>query len=245
MTSSSIYFIRHGQAGTRLQYDMLSALGRQQCNRLGSYLADQAITFSRIYIGGLRRHYETAESVLEAYKSDGVTIPEPVIDHGWDEFDLDAVYTSMAPELCKIDATFSTAYAAMQQQVALQGAVPQSVVNRRWNPCDSAVVRAWVSGRYASTEGGSWLEFRQRIQQSLAALVAAKTEGNVAVFTSATPTAICLAQALGVDDPRMFNMAGVMINSAISILQVRDAELRVFNFNTVPHLDDASMRTHR
>lgn len=243
---SDFYFIRHGQAGTRLQYDMLSDLGRQQCSLLGAYLARQALTFSHIFVGGLHRHHETAESVLEAYQSDGVTIPEAVVDHGWDEFDLDSVYKSMAPQLGKLDITFATAYTAMQKQVAEQGTVEQSVINRRWNPCDSAVVRAWVSGQYPMTEGGeTWANFKERIRVALAQLVAANPDGNVAVFTSATPTAISLAQTLGVDDHRMFNMAGVMINSAISVLRLRDGELRIFSFNTVPHLEDASLRTHR
>ena len=243
---SDFYFIRHGQAGTRLQYDTLSDLGRQQCTLLGAYLARQAVTFSHIFRGGLQRHDQTAQSVLKAYKTDGVTIPDPVVDHGWDEFDLDAVYKSMAPQLSKVDPAFAAAYDAMQKQVAEQGKVQQSVINRRWNPCDSAVVRAWVAGTYQMTDGDeTWLDFKARIQKALSQLAAANPDGNVAVFTSATPTAISLAQALGVDDHRMFNMAGVMINSAISVLRLRDGEMRVFNFNSVPHLEDASMRTHR
>ncbi len=243
---SDFYFIRHGQAGTRLKYDMLSDLGRQQCCLLGTYLARQAITFSHILIGGLFRHHETAESVLTAYQADGVTIPEPVVDHDWNEFDLDVVYKSMAPQLEKLDPAFAAAYEDMRKQVEAQGAVQQSVINRRWNPCDSAVVRAWVSGKYPMLEGGeTWLAFRERIEGALAKLVAANPDGNVAVFTSATPTAICLASALGADDHHMFNMAGVMINSAISVLRLKEGELRLFNFNTVPHLEDASLRTHR
>ena len=243
---SDFYFVRHGQAGTRLRYDALSDLGKQQCCLLGSYLARQAVTFSHIFRGGLQRHSETADSVLEAYKCDGVTIPEPVVDHGWDEFDLDAVYKAMAPQLSKVDAAFGAAYEAMQKQVLEQGAVEQSVINRRWNPCDSAVVRAWVSGQYPMSEGGeTWVAFKERIRGALAGVVTANPDGNVAVFTSATPTAISLAEALGVDDHRMFNMAGVMINSAISVLRLREGDLRVFSFNTVPHLEDASMRTHR
>lgn len=241
---SDFYFIRHGQAGTRLQYDALSDLGQQQARLLGEYLGRQAITFSHIIIGGLRRHRETAEGVLAAYQADGVTIPNPEIDPDWNEFDLDAVYQSIAPQLGKDDPMFAQGYAAMQQQVAEHGAIEQSVINRRWNPCDSAVVKAWVVGQYpVSCE--TWTAFRERIRGALTKLVAANPDGNVAIFTSATPTAISLAKAIGLDDHGMFNLAGVMINTAISVLRLRDGELRLFNFNTVPHLDDASLRTHR
>ena len=238
------YFIRHGQAGTRLDYDTLSDLGHQQARLLGEYLGRQAITFSHIIIGGLRRHRETADSVLEAYRTDGVTIPEPTVDHDWNEFDLDAVYKSIAPQLRKVDSAFADAYAAMEKQVLEQGAVEQSVINRRWNPCDSAVVKAWVAGNYP-VEGETWAAFRDRIRGALAKLVAANPEGNVAIFTSATPTAISLAQVMALDEHKLFNLAGVMINSAISVLRLRDGELRLFNFNTVPHLEDAALRTHR
>jgi broad specificity phosphatase PhoE len=164
---SDFYFIRHGQAGTRLAYDTLSDIGHQQCSLLGQYLARQAITFSHIVIGGLRRHRETADSVLEAYRSDDVTIPDPVVDLDWNEFDLDAVYKSIAPEMCKDDAGFAQAYAAMQKQVAEQGSVEESVVNRRWNPCDGKVIGAWVSGKYpdSSRHGlGSGIGFEPHLR---------------------------------------------------------------------------------
>ena len=105
---SDFYFIRHGQAGTRLRYDALSSIGQEQCRRLGEYLAKQAVTFSHVVIGGLQRHRETADCVLSAYATDGVTIPEPVIDLDWNEFDLDAVYASIAPQLATGSAVVPT-----------------------------------------------------------------------------------------------------------------------------------------
>ena len=241
---SDFFFIRHGQAGTRLQYDALSDLGHQQCRLLGEYLARQAITFSHIIVGGLARHNQTAASVLDAYQADGVTIPDPQVDHDWNEFDLDAVYQSIAPRLAKDDAAFAGAYAAMQQQIDDQGAVAQSLINRRWNPCDSAVIRAWVDARYP-VEGETWAAFRDRIRGALAKLVTANPDGNVAIFTSATPTALSLAQAMEIGEHKMFGLAGVMINSAVSVIRLKDGELRTFSFNTVPHLEDAALRTHR
>jgi broad specificity phosphatase PhoE len=242
---SDFYFIRHGQAGTRLKYDTLSDIGHQQARLLGEYLSRQAVTFSHILVGGLQRHQETANSVLDAYRKDGVNIPDPVIDTDWNEFDLDAVYQSIAPQLGKDDPEFAQGYAAMQRQVSEQGSIEQSVINRRWNPCDSAVIRAWVGGRYAATTCQSWTAFRDRVSDAARKLIASNPEGNVAIFTSATPTAICISQTLGLDDRGTFNLAGVMINSALSVLRLRDGEVRLFNFNTVPHLEDASLRTHR
>jgi broad specificity phosphatase PhoE len=154
------------------------------------------------------------------------------------------VYKAIAPEMCKDDAGFARSYAAMQKQIAEQGTVEESIVNRRWNPCDGEVIRAWVTGKYPiSCE--PWAGFRDRIRAALAKLVAANPQGNVAIFTSATPTAISLAQVMGVDERMLFNLAGVLINSSMSIVRSGDGDLRVFNFNAVPHLDDAALRTHR
>ncbi|HEY3740901.1 MAG TPA: histidine phosphatase family protein [Bryobacteraceae bacterium] len=241
---SDFYFIRHGQAGTRLEYDTLSLIGRQQARLLGEYLAKQGIAFSKIIAGGLQRHRETAQSVLEAYKSDCVAVSDLVIDPEWNEFDLDAVYKSVAPLMSKDSAEFAASYASMQQQVAEQGKLVDSVVNRRWNPCDGAVIKAWVTAQYP-VEGQTWMAFRARIVGALTKLVGSNPDGNVAIFTSATPTAIALAQVMGLNERALFSLAGVMINSSMSVLRSGDGDLRVFNFNTVPHLDDASLRTHR
>lgn len=241
---SDFYFIRHGQAGTRLVYDTLSPTGHQQARLLGEYLAKQGVAFSHITVGGLQRHRETAQSVLDAYQTNGLAIPEPVIDPEWNEFDLDAVYKSLAPLMSKDDPGFAASYASMQQDLALQGKVVESVVNRRWNPCDGAVIKAWVTGQYP-VGCQTWIAFRQRITAALAKLVSANPDGNVAIFTSATPTAISLAHVLGLNDNGLFSLAGVLINSSMSVLRSGDGDLRVFNFNAVPHLDDASLRTHR
>ena len=56
---------------------------------------------------------------------------EPIVDADWNEFDLDAVYRCVAPQLSKTDEGFAQGYEAMQKQVAEQGAVAESLVNRR------------------------------------------------------------------------------------------------------------------
>lgn len=241
---SDLYFIRHGQAGTRLVYDTLSDLGREQSRLLGEYLARQAVTFSNVIRGGNERHRQTLQGVLEAYAAQGQSLPEPLVDPEWNEFDLDAVYQSIAPQLSRDDPKFANAYAAMRRQIEEHGAAQDSVINRRWNPCDAAVVQAWVAGRYP-VSCQPWTEFRDRIRGACARLLASNPAGNVAVFTSATPTAISLASVMEVSELKMFHMAGVMINSAISVLRLKDGEARMFSFNAVPHLDDASLRTHR
>ena len=60
---SNIYFIRHGQAGTRDLYDSLSELGRRQARLLGEHLVSQEIEFAAAYVGALARQQQTAAEV--------------------------------------------------------------------------------------------------------------------------------------------------------------------------------------
>ena len=63
---SLLYLIRHGQAGLRQRYDMLSDLGRTQARLLGEYLAAQKIGLRAVYSGALERQRETAAGILSA-----------------------------------------------------------------------------------------------------------------------------------------------------------------------------------
>ncbi len=59
---SNVYFIRHGQAGTREVYDSLSELGRTQARLLGRYFVSQGLEFAAAYAGRLLRRQQTAAS---------------------------------------------------------------------------------------------------------------------------------------------------------------------------------------
>ncbi|MGH9838118.1 MAG: histidine phosphatase family protein [Blastocatellia bacterium] len=61
---STIYLIRHGQAGTRENYDVLSTLGREQARLLGAHFAERKMGFDSIYAGGLNRQQETARMAV-------------------------------------------------------------------------------------------------------------------------------------------------------------------------------------
>ena len=67
----------------------------------------------------------------------------------------------------------------------------------------------------------------------------------VAIFTSATPIAIWVAAALGVPDGQIMRLAGVMYNSAVTTMRLRDDDLMLFSFNGVPHLTETHLRTFR
>ena len=243
---SVLYLFRHGQAGTRENYDSLSDLGRQQARALGEDLARQGIRFDRVIAGGLQRQQETAREACTALGS-----PTIETDVGWNEFDLANVYAEMSPHLCAADAEFKRQFDEMQLAIAASRGEHQDPIHRRWNDCDRSVVMAWVEGRYPVAEGETWLAFEDRIHDALARLTAAMPEeGNVAVFSSATPIGICAAQTFGLRDGRGLQFAAVMHNAAVTTLRVRSLrggskEIRLFAFNGVGHLGDPRLRTFR
>jgi broad specificity phosphatase PhoE len=105
-------------------------------------------------------------------------------------------------------------------------------------------MRAWMEGRYpCRTE--SWAAFSQRILSARRSLGAHQAGDTVAIFTSAAPIAIWTAAALGVSDGHVMRLAGVMYNSAVTTMRLREDDLMLFSFNGVPHLNEPPLRTFR
>jgi len=241
---SSLFLVRHGQAGTRDSYDSLSDLGRSQSRLLGEYLLSQGLTFSAAYSGGLERQKQTAAEVASAYEQAGISFPPATVDCGLDEFDLTRVYREIAPQLAEINGEFRDQYDEMRRQIKQNIGVHDASVHRRWWPCDSLMVEAWISGKFQYA-GESWEGFHERVSTCGLKLCGASPEGNVLIFTSATPTGVLTAMALGAPVERVRSLAGVLYNSSYTLLRRRADRLHLFQFNAIPHLTTPDLRTHR
>jgi len=239
-----LFLVRHGQAGTRDSYDSLSDLGRSQSRLLGEYLVAQGLTFSAVYSGGLERQSQTAAEVSAAYEKAGVPFPVATVDCGLDEFDLSRVYREIGPQLAEINVEFRNQYDEMRRQIKQNAGIQDAAVHRRWWPCDSLMVEAWISGKFHYA-GESWEGFHERVSRCWVKLCGASPEDNVLAFTSATPTGVLTALALGAPVERVRSLAGVLYNSSYTWLRRRADRLHLFQFNAVPHLTTPELRTHR
>lgn len=228
---SYLYLFRHGQAGTRHDYDTLSGLGREQARRLGAHLAAEGLRFSAVFSGSLKRQWETCLETLRASREAGVEQPEPRVDAGWNEFDMFGIYAALAPRLCADDEEFRRGY----EEMLVASRNEHAEIQRRWMPCDMEVVWAWVDGRY-SYSGESWEQFLERVRRCRERLPADADDAAVAVFTSATPVAIVTGLALGVNGRKLFHLAGALMNTSITVLRGGEGGLDLVNFNGVPHL---------
>ena len=236
--------MRHGQAGTRDSYDSLSELGRRQSRLLGEYFLSQGIEFTAAYSGAMLRQQQTAAEVSTAYSKAAVPFPEIIIDSQWNEFDLAQVYREIGPLLCAEDLEFRSEYEEMRRQVRESAGVHDAQVHRRWRPCDTKIVDAWIAGRFPYG-GETWNQFRERVAACRLKLNAAPREANILVSTSATPTAILTGLALDISDGRVRQLAGVLYNASYTLLRQRGEQLQLFQFNAVPHLSKPGLRTHR
>jgi broad specificity phosphatase PhoE len=241
---SNVYFIRHGQAGTRGEYDSLSELGRRQARLLGEHLAAQGVEFAAAYAGGLVRQQQTAAEVAAAYEAAGLAFPEHTIDAGWDEFDFHRVYREIAPLMCEDDEEFRRDYEEVNAELRANAGDHTADVHRVWRASDTKVMDAWVEGRYPYA-GESWEQFIARVAACRLNGTDARPRENVAVFTSAVPTAIWTARALEASNAHIPRLAAVLLNTAYTVLQLREVETLLITFNAVPHLNSPEIRTRR
>ena len=228
-----IYLIRHGQAGSREDYDLLSDIGKSQAELLGEYFRASGISFRAAYAGAMRRQRETAELVLAA----AAHPPELQIDPRWNEFSLEGLWKTLAPKLIVESEQFAHDYKT------LHSGNPD--IDRIMTSCDVELIRAWMRN-HADCDGVErWAEFRARVEAPRPELGRFGPGESVAVFTSATPTAVWCGSALEVDERRIFRIAGVLYNTSFSTVRLRDDELTLFSLNNIPHLADAALRTFR
>jgi broad specificity phosphatase PhoE len=238
---SYIYLIRHAQAGSRDNYDVLSEIGQQQARLLGEHFASQQIELSAIYAGSMRRQRETAEIARDVMTRAGLPVPNVTADARWDEFSLISVYRALAKRMMEEDADFARDAQEMKLAIARDPHTTGGAVGR----CDQAVIRAWIDNRYPDYEGESWAAFRARIDACAGDLCANhQSDKAIAVFTSATPIAITAGAALGLTDAKLLSILGVIYNTSVSVVRVWNGDLRMFSFNATPHLN-TSQRTFR
>lgn len=120
---SHITLIRHGQANSsaldEISYDRLSPLGEQQAIWLGEHLAATGQHHTRLYVGSLRRHAETAAAMQTGL--------EPQVD----------------PRLNEL------AYFTLSQSFASQYDVPQPQTQAEFAAHLPRLFDAWREGRIA------------------------------------------------------------------------------------------------
>jgi len=166
------------------------------------------------------------------------------VDSAWNEFDLGQVYREIAPRLCEEDSEFRVEYEEMLERVRVSKGAPTAAVHRKWLPCDSRIVNAWIQGRFPYA-GESWIQFRERVLSCRLRICNGQARENILVVTSATPIAVWTGLSLEICDDRLMRLAGALYNASYTVLRVRPELLRLFTFNAASYLTAPGLHTHR
>ncbi|MBE0658386.1 MAG: histidine phosphatase family protein [Bryobacteraceae bacterium] len=230
----TLTLIRHGQAGTRDNYDVLSETGVAQARLLGLWLDQRVPAFDAVFSGSLERQRQTAAIAMNG----GLEVRE---NPDWNEFDMDGVFEAIVPLLSEADAGFRERYGLIQTEIAGGG----ESIHREWKPADGEVMVAWLKNRFGEMAGvESWEAFRQRVRRALQSVAGMDEGARVCVFTSALPAALCIAEALGLEQPQILSLAGTSYNTGITVLRIVSGRPELVSFNSASHLPE-QLLTHR
>lgn len=203
----AIFLVRHGQAsfGTA-NYDQLSARGEEQARQLG-YAWEAADWLPTTAVSGsMQRHHQTALHALAAAGQD----EGYEVDHGWDEFDHEAVMEAQFPGFRTDD--------------------PRSFQDAFVQATDR-----WAAGG-SDGDHESFAEFSQRVLDAFDRLAKTAGKGQTSVvFTSGGPIAVVAAHLLG-DGTLWSTLNSVIINTGVTKIVSGRSGRTLLSFNEHGHL---------
>ncbi|WP_418318268.1 histidine phosphatase family protein [Piscinibacter sakaiensis] len=214
----SLYLVRHGQASFGADnYDQLSELGQRQCERLGSWFAEQGIVFEAALVGRLRRQTQSLAAIEQGLGRQAPTEVWP----GLDEYDSAAVIAAIDPrpqprpaDAEQVRAHFRLLRSGLLRWMA--GEVdPAGMPSHRQFAADVAAVLDHVRRQFA---------------------------GNVLVVSSGGPISTAVGQVLQVSAATTVELNLRMRNSSVTELAFNPKRHALVQFNALPHLADAAVR---
>ncbi len=213
---SSILLVRHGQASFgAADYDDLSPTGREQSRVLGAALAARGVSPDVVVAGEMRRHGQTAASVLEGSGWSA----DVELDAGWNEFDHVQVL-------------------AVHDQPSTVEGESEKAAFQRW--FEEATLR-WTSGEHEASYDESFGAFTSRVDAAMARLAdTLPRRGTAVVLTSGGPIAwACAALLADRADARTdlwLRLNPVSVNTGTSTVVRGSRGTTLVAFNAHDHL---------
>ncbi|MBU1194042.1 MAG: phosphoglycerate mutase family protein [Proteobacteria bacterium] len=235
---SDIYFIRHGQASFGAQnYDRLSEKGVIQATVLGKHLAELEIKFDAIYFGQMDRQQKTAKGMMDAYQAKGLSVPRPLVDDRFNEYDSEAVWDAQIKWMLEEDPHLLDELNANP----LNNAAFQKVFSR--------LVQRWVSGRFDSQGDVVWSDFKHQVVHGIQSIIDKQGSGKkIAVFSSGGPICAAVQMALGLSDMKAIEISWQVMNASITRFRYGSGQISLTGFNEITHLEltkDRTLLTYR
>ena len=237
---STLTLIRHGQASFfAANYDQLSALGERQMQVLGGYWARRELRFDEVYTGPRVRQRRSAEIAIAACRQAGVACPEPMLLEELDEYDLKGLTQVLAPQLCLQNPEF-----AQVVKRHLRSEAEERMAN--FQAMFEPLLHFWQSGKAGDLQMESWAAFRARVQRGIRLLQECGGNGRrAAYFTSGGFIGTSVMLALAAPDRAALELHWRLRNGSLTEFAFTRDRFTLDTFNTVPHLTDPGLLTHR
>lgn len=211
-----IYLVRHAQAQLNAEnYDQLSALGEQQALYLAQHWKSLGICFEQIYVGSLVRQQETGRLIQDYLGHNGSVMCVPELN----EYDFAQVIEG-----------YQQAYAKTEQ-------LSQLAAKDRFRLLRAALM-AWAQDQLSDVGVPSFQQFTVQVA-SARQLIAqnASHAKNILVVSSGGVIAVWLQTLLGLTAVQAMKLNLQIANTAVSEFYNNNAEMQLFRFNHVSHLE--------
>ncbi|HJR90123.1 MAG TPA: histidine phosphatase family protein [Aeromicrobium sp.] len=230
---SVLLLVRHGQASFgKRNYDALSERGHEQARIVGAALAARGVAPTRVVCGGLRRHAETVDGILEGLGSSAG--PELVVDDGWDEFNFEHVMQVHRP-MYKSRVLLFADYARTRP----------SERRARFQALFEEATQRWTGGDADDDYEESFPAFSERVDAALRR-TANEAEGTVVVVSSGGPIGLVASRLLAGDASLWVQLNRVAVNAAVTKLVAGRSGITLSTYNEHSHLEhDRSLVTYR
>jgi broad specificity phosphatase PhoE len=208
-----LYIVRHGQASFgAADYDQLSDLGVQQCQRLGAYFASRGKRFQACVRGSLRRQQQSLTAICQGLGEGPPETEFPALN----EYDSAAVLRAVHPDPlppARTPEAYKHHFRVLRQGLA-----------------------AWMDGSTAPEGMPSYADFAAGITRVLDH-VRSQHDGDVLMVSSGGPISTAVGQILVMPATGTIELNMRIRNSAVTEFSFNPKRHVLHSFNTLPHLD--------
>ena len=216
----TLYLVRHGQASLgAADYDQLSALGAQQCLRLGGYFNARGRRFGLVLRGTLRRHEQSLAAIAEGLGN--ADLPAALALPGLNEYDSRALVQAVHPQ--PLGPILTPEDRRQHFRLLRQG------------------LAAWINGQTQPAGMPSHADFAAGVRAALDHVREHATDrgADVLLVSSGGPIANAVAQVLAMPALGAIELNLQLRNTAITEFDFNARRHALKAFNHLPHLDDA------
>ena len=240
---ATLTLVRHGQARTFEDGGgNLTAIGEEQARALGRYWIYHGEVIDEVYSGTLERQRRTAEIVGQCFVDAGLAWPQLQMTDELNEYDGLGIIDKLAPALAERDGSFVQLLAAFERNKNS----PER--NRYFQKMFEAVTSVWRTGELEVEGVESWSSFSSRARVALRRIISQAGSGRRIArlhFRRGGVIGLAVQTVLGAPEQMAMEINWRVRNCSLTDLIFNRERLSLDYFNSIPHLNESTLRTFR